>query len=64
MGRLVFGNLHEIPRQVRIDATGAIHLIIARGIEQKPIFKGDVDREDFLHRLGTILTETDTTCFA
>jgi REP element-mobilizing transposase RayT len=53
-----------MPRQARIDATGAVHHIIARGIEQKPIFKDDVDREDFLHRLGSILTETDTTCFA
>ena len=51
-------------RIARIDAPGALHHIIARGIEQRKIFIDDLDRNHFLDRLGKILTETDTSCFA
>jgi hypothetical protein len=44
--------------KLRIDAPGALHHIIARGIEQKEIFKDDLDRNNFLDRPGDILTET------
>ena len=37
-----------MPRQARIDAPGALHHIIIRGIERKKIFKDDSDRDDFL----------------
>jgi REP element-mobilizing transposase RayT len=47
-----------MPRQSRIDAPGALHHIIARGIERKRIFTDGVDRDNFLNRLGNILTET------
>ena len=53
-----------MPRQGRIDAPGAIHHIILRGIEQKPIFKDQQDYTNFLKRLGKILNETTTPCFA
>jgi len=53
-----------MPRKSRIDAPGALHHIIARGIEQKEIFKDDPDRNNFLDRLGVILTETKTICYA
>ena len=53
-----------MPRQSRIDAPGALHHIIARGIERKKIFKDDIDRDNFLNRLGDILTQTQTACFA
>ena len=53
-----------MPRKSRIDAPGALHHIIARGIEHRSIFDTDNDREDFLKRLGTVLSETATTCFA
>jgi putative transposase len=53
-----------MPRNSRIDAPSALHHIIARGIEQKEIFKDDLDRNDFLDRLGVILTETKTICYA
>jgi hypothetical protein len=36
-----------MPRQARIDAPGAIHHIIIRGIEQTAIFVDDQDRENF-----------------
>jgi len=43
-----------MPRQARIDAPGALHHIIIRGIERKKIFKDDVDRNTFLERLEII----------
>ena len=53
-----------MPRQARIDAPGALHHIIGRGLERREIFRDDFDREDFITRLGTVLTETSTRCFA
>ena len=53
-----------MPRKARIDAPGALHHIIVRGIERRKIFKDDGDRIDFLDRLGKVLSETDTNCFA
>ena len=53
-----------MPRQARIDAPGALHHIIARGIDRQRIFKDDADRDSFLDRLGNILSETQTACFA
>lgn len=53
-----------MPRKARIDAPGALHHIIARGIEKRKIFFDNADRDSFLERLGIILTETRTPCFA
>ena len=53
-----------MPRQARIDAPGAIHHIILRGIEKRPIFRDDFDRNTFLERFGRILLETSTPCYA
>ena len=53
-----------MPRQARIDAPGALHHVIIRGIERKAIFKDAKDYRNFLDRLGLILTETQTPCFA
>ena len=53
-----------MPRRARIDTPGALHHIIGRGIERRDIFKDDKDRENFLNRLGIILLETETPCFA
>lgn len=53
-----------MPRQARIDAPGALHHIICRGIERRNIFRDDADREYFLDRLGDVLSETSTTCYA
>jgi len=47
-----------MPRQSRIDASGAIHHILCRGIEQRDIFEDDIDRDNFVKRLGVILSET------
>jgi REP element-mobilizing transposase RayT len=53
-----------MPRQSRIDAPGAVHHIIARGIARKRVFYDDKDRNAFLDRLGAILLETHTPCYA
>ena len=53
-----------MPRGSRIDAAGAVHHIMVRGIERRKIFDGDADRDHFLHRMGEILLDTGTTCFA
>ena len=51
-------------RKARIDAPGALHHIIVRGIERKKIFKDDSDHFKFLERLGVILSNTKTDCLA
>ena len=53
-----------MPRKARIDAPGALHHIILRGIEQRVIFSDERDREAFLKRLSTLLTEAQTPCYA
>lgn len=53
-----------MPRKARIDAPGALHHIMVRGIERKKIFYDNFDRDNFLKRLGTVLTDTQTPCFA
>jgi len=53
-----------MPRQARIDGAGTLHHIICRGIERREIFSDDRDRDDFVTRLGKILLDTSTRCFA
>jgi putative transposase len=53
-----------MPRQSRIDTPGALHHIIARGIERGKIFKDNQDRFDFIKNLGLILEQTETACYA
>ena len=37
-----------MPRQSRIDAPGALHHVMIRGIDRTVIFRNDEDRESFL----------------
>ena len=53
-----------MPRRARIDAPGALHHVVCRGIERRRIFWEDSDRVDFLKRLETILGATQTSCYA
>ena len=48
-----------MPRQARIDAPGALHHIVIRGIERRGILEDDKDRIDFLGRLSGLLQEKD-----
>ncbi|WP_368860913.1 transposase [Desulforhabdus sp. TSK] len=51
-------------RQAGIDVAGALQHIICRGIERGQIFLDDADRDHFVERLATVLSETSTSCFA
>lgn len=42
-----------MPRKARIDAPGALHHMIIRGIERKRIFQDDTDRGNFLDMILT-----------
>jgi putative transposase len=53
-----------MPRKARIDAPGALHHVIVRGIERRKIFRSDSDRHNFLNRLEILIPETQTDCFA
>jgi len=53
-----------MPRRSRIDAPGALHHIVVRGIDGKPIFQNDADRDQFLERFANILTGGTAWCFA
>ena len=44
--------------------TGALHHIIARGIDRSKIFKDPADKRIFLDRLADILKVTETHCYA
>jgi REP element-mobilizing transposase RayT len=53
-----------MPRQARIDTPGALHHIMVRGIERRKIFKDNKDKDHFVDRLGEILKDTSTFCYA
>jgi len=53
-----------MPRLARLDAPGVFHHIIIRGIERRKIFRDNRDGENFLARLGNLLQETKTGCYA
>jgi len=54
----------HMPRKARIDAPGSLHHIICRGIEKTRIFRDDADRDSFIDRLGGVISETNTPCYA
>src|SRR5574337_67616 len=51
-------------RAARLDAPGALHHIMARGIERRDIFRSDTDRDDLLARLGTGVRDAGARIFA
>lgn len=53
-----------MPRHARLDASGLLHHVIIRGIERKPIFEENRDKEDFIERCAILLPETMTACYA
>jgi putative transposase len=53
-----------MPRKARIDAPGAVHHVMVRGITRSDIFYDNTDKDRFLERAGTILAEGKTICYA
>jgi len=66
--RGVHGDAHVIrgnhAKTIKDRQTGGVAYIICRGIEKRVIFKDDIDRDNFVKRLGAILSETKTPCYA
>ena len=53
-----------MPRQPRLDAPGTLHHVMGRGIERTRIFQDDVDRTDFVRRLGALCRDRQLTVYA
>ena len=53
-----------MPRKARITVTGAIHHIMSRGIEGRPIFRDVQDRRIFLANLESQLGKTGYLLYA
>lgn len=53
-----------MPRGPRLDGPNALHHVIVRGIEGRLLFLGDADRQDFLDRLASVVTETGLSVLA
>jgi REP element-mobilizing transposase RayT len=51
-------------RGPRVDFTGAVHHVYARGIEKRPIYLDDADRKSFLDRIGKNLPKWGMRCLA
>ena len=53
-----------MPRQPRLDAPGALHHVMVRGLERQRIFRDDADRTDFVARLAALVEHGAFTVFA
>ena len=53
-----------MPRKARLDAPGALHHIMVRGINKTDIFIDDQDKARFLERLEKAVTEGKCTIYA
>lgn len=53
-----------MPRGARLDAPGALHHLMVRGIERTAIVIDDEDRNDFLKRIGKAADATGTVIYA
>ncbi len=53
-----------MPRGPRLDAPGALHHVVVRGIEGRPIFLDGRDRQDWLDRLAALAAEADLAVLA
>jgi REP element-mobilizing transposase RayT len=53
-----------MPRRARLDAAGALHHIMVRGINRAAIFNDDQDRQQFLERLGENVTKAGAVVYA
>jgi REP element-mobilizing transposase RayT len=53
-----------MPRLARLDIAGLLQHVIVRGIERRDIFIDDIDRQNFVNRVITLLPETGIRCYA
>jgi putative transposase len=53
-----------MPRHARIDAPGAVHHVMVRGITRNAIFYDNEDRDRFIERAARVFGEGRITCYA
>jgi REP element-mobilizing transposase RayT len=53
-----------MPRLARLDIAGLLQHVIVRGIERRDIFIDDIDRQNFVDRVTTLLPGTGVRCYA
>jgi REP element-mobilizing transposase RayT len=53
-----------MPRGARLDTPGTLHHVILRGIERRDIVDDDLDRENFVNRLGQLAKDSRTAIYA
>lgn len=53
-----------MPRGPRLDTKGALHHVMGRGIEKRKIFLTDIDRADFIERLGNNVLRSGAQVYA
>ncbi|NTU54115.1 MAG: hypothetical protein HGA97_10540 [Chlorobiaceae bacterium] len=53
-----------MPRGPRLDTPGTLHHVMIRGIEKGMIFRDDIDRTEFLDRLGRLAGSLGTGIYA
>jgi REP element-mobilizing transposase RayT len=53
-----------MPRLARLDIPGLLQHVIVRGIEGRDVFNDDGDRQRFVDRFMTLLSETGVHCYA
>ena len=53
-----------MPRLARLDIAGLLQHVIVRGIEQRDIFNDDHDRQLFVDRFSSLLSETGVRCYS
>lgn len=53
-----------MPRGPRLDAPGALHHVMVRGLDRQVIFRDDHDRDDFLRRLEGLVRAAAWTIYA
>ncbi len=56
--------MHGMPRGPRLDYPGALHHVIARGVERRRIFRSDHDRSRFVGCLVELVTSTGAALYA
>ncbi len=53
-----------MPRGARLDTPSTLYHVIVRGIERGNIVNDDLDRENFVERLGQVAEDTQTAIYA
>jgi len=53
-----------MPRHARLDASGALHHVIIRGIDRNDLFADDSDRRRFVDKLGEYMSAGGRSLYA